>query len=160
METIYHQVWMNTTPDRLYAAITEQDGFNKWWEPAIIAKPELGFINEFDIGRHGINKMLITDLRPLLRVEWECVSEITNKHSPLSEWKGTYISFEQHSESGVVILDFRHGGWAAQTPNFGLCSFHWARHLGMLKHYCETGESMIDHEAEAKQRNAILDRRL
>ncbi|MCW3465509.1 SRPBCC family protein [Chitinophaga nivalis] len=156
METIYHQVWIQATPDKVYAAITQPDGLAKWWEPPLQARPEEGFICTFDAGLHGTHQMKITDLRPLLRVEWECLPEIADPRSPLTEWEGTYISFEQHSEKGVVILDFRHSGWMAQTPHFGLCSFHWARHLGILKHYCETGESLMDPEAEAQLRNAVL----
>jgi hypothetical protein len=44
---IVHSVDIETTPDRLYEAITTQKGLTGWWTPQVKAEPTVGALNEF-----------------------------------------------------------------------------------------------------------------
>src|SRR5258708_19273697 len=44
---IVHSVDIETTPDRLYEAITTQKGLAGWWTPQVKAEPTMGALNEF-----------------------------------------------------------------------------------------------------------------
>ncbi|WP_158534849.1 SRPBCC family protein [Mucilaginibacter hurinus] len=136
MEAITHQVWIKASARRVYDAVTQQEGLTQWWITKATVKPEIGFINKFDEGKGGITPMQITALQPHSYVAWKCL--LTD------EWQNTTISFDITEQNGAVILNFRHDGWRAQTEYFSICNFHWARHLLMLKNYCETGKGRLD----------------
>ncbi len=141
MATIFHQVVIEAGKNRIYDAITLQSGLSQWWMADCTVKPEVGFVNLFRMEGHGTNKMKVFDLQHCRRVEWECC----NDDHP---WTGTRIIFEIAEKKDACVLSFKHAGWKEQTDFFGTCSFHWARHLLMLAHLCETGKSQLDRQKE------------
>lgn len=149
MAEIYHLITMKANKETVFNAVTTQKGLSNWWLPDTIAKPEVGFINTFKVGTQFINKMKVVDLQPHEKVEWVCLNE-------LDEWTGTHISFDIRENNGMCVLHLRHSGWKSQSEFFGNCSFHWARHLIMLKHYCETGECILNAEGERQLANSAL----
>lgn len=144
MPTIFHQVVIAASKNKIYDAITQQSGLSQWWLADCTVKPELGFMNLFRMENHGTNKMKVVDLQPGRRVEWECC----NDDHP---WTRTRIIFEITEKKNACVLSFKHSGWKEQTDSFGICSFHWARHLSMLAHLCETGESQLDQRREREE---------
>jgi uncharacterized protein YndB with AHSA1/START domain len=143
METIAHQVWINAGKEKVYDAVTTTDGLSKWWIVDCVVKPEIGFLNVFKMGGHVHNKMLIIDLKPNEYAEWECINDN-------GIWTGTHISFGIVEKNEVSILNFKHSNWESQTEFFTICNFHWARHLLMLKAFCETGNNQVIDKEEAK----------
>jgi uncharacterized protein YndB with AHSA1/START domain len=143
METIAHQVWINAGKEKVYDAVTTTEWLSKWWIVDCIAKPEIGFLNIFKMGGHVHNKMLIIDLKPNEYVEWECINDN-------GIWTGTHLIFGIIEKNGVSILNFKHSNWESQTEFFTICNFHWARHLLMLKVFCETGNNQVIDKQEAK----------
>ena len=144
MANIYHQLLINTTPSKLYKAISEQEGISKWWISNCIVKPEIGFINKFHIEGYVDNKMKITDLQIDKRIEWECVDSE-------KEWIGTHIIFEISKHNNYTKLTFKQINWKDETDFFASCNFHWARHLTMLKEYCENGTNQINNITELEE---------
>jgi uncharacterized protein YndB with AHSA1/START domain len=149
MANIYHLVTIKVVKATIYNAVTTQEGLSQWWLPDTNAKAELEFINEFRVGTKFINKMKVIDLQPDKRAEWECMNDN-------DEWTGTHIIFEIEEKEGVCYLHFKQTGWKAQTEFYGNCSFHWARHLIMLKHYCETGHSILQADSERQLADSAL----
>lgn len=149
MADIYHLVAIKTDKETVYNAVTTQVGLSKWWLPDTIAKPEIGFVNTFKVGTKFTNKMKVVGLHPYDKVEWECLNEN-------DEWTGTHILFDISKMDGGCHLHFKQTGWKAQTEFFANCNFHWARHLIMLKHYCETGVSILNIEGERQLANSAL----
>lgn len=143
MATIAHQIWVNAPKEKVYEAVTTTKGLSKWWLADCTAKPEIGFVNTFRMGGHIHNKMLVVDLRPNEYAEWECINNN-------GAWTGNHLSFEIIEKNEVCILNFKHSGWESQTEFFTICNFHWARHLLMLKAFCETGANQVIAENEAK----------
>jgi uncharacterized protein YndB with AHSA1/START domain len=144
METIYHQILINSTPDVVFKAVTTQEGISKWWLFNCIVKPEMGFINEFRYKNYVHNKMKVIDLQPNKRVEWECIQS-----DP--QWIGTHIIFDISVHNEFVKLNFIHTNWQEQTDFFAACNYHWARHLTMLKNYCESGNNQVDEQVESQE---------
>lgn len=149
MPEIYHLLAIKADAATVYAAVTTQDGLSNWWLPDTIAKPEIGFINEFRVGTRLINKMRVIALETNGLAEWECINDN-------DEWTGTHIIFAIEEKEDASYLHFKQKYWREQTVFFGNCSFHWARHLIMLKHYCETGASILQADSERQLADSAL----
>jgi uncharacterized protein YndB with AHSA1/START domain len=150
MQTIYHQILIKTTFETVFKAITTQEGLSKWWLSDCIVKPELGFINKFRYQGLVNNKMKVIDLETNQRVEWECIES-----DP--QWIGTHVIFELSMHDDLVKLNFKHTDWKEQTEFFGTCSYHWGRHLTMLREYCETGIGQVDQKKESEEIRRVKD---
>src|SRR5438045_1343688 len=98
MAEIRHNVVIKTTPEKVYKAVTTQEGIEGWWCKHTTAKPEVGFVNVFIFGQFR-NEMQVTKLTPDKRVEWKCINSI-------EEWIGTDISFDMEEKDGKTILRF------------------------------------------------------
>ena len=131
MPEIRHNVIIKTTPEKVYEAITTQQGLANWWAKQTIAKPEVGFVNIFTFGTFR-NEMKIIILNPNKKVEWKCINSI-------EEWIDTNILFELEEKEGHTLLRFTHSGWRAVTDTFAGCNYDWGRFMTSLKLFCETG---------------------
>ena len=131
MPEIRHNVVIKTTPEKVYEAITTQEGLASWWAKQTIAKPEVEFVNIFTFGTFR-NEMKITILNPNKKVEWKCINSI-------KEWIDTNILFDLEEKEGHTLLRFTHSGWRAVTDTFAGCNYDWGRFMTSLKLFCETG---------------------
>jgi len=124
-------VVIKATPEKIYTAVTTQEGLESWWCKNTRAKPELGFVNIFVFGKFR-NEMKVTSLTTNKKVEWKCINSI-------EEWIGTDISFDMEENNGNTIFRFAHAGWRAATDTFAGCTYDWASFMKSLKSFCETG---------------------
>ena|SRR2546423_8601209 len=141
MADLRHFVLIKAPAKTVYAAITGQDGLSSWWTKQTIAKPEIGFVNEFRFGQSYHNKMKITKLEKEKLVSWNCIGGD-------KEWIGTEIRFELEEKNGNTRLMFTQANWAAQTLFYANCNFHWGGYLKSLKDYCEKGKGFPNHDNE------------
>ncbi len=133
MAEIKHFLIIKASPEKVYRAITEQEGLASWWTRETIAKPQVGSVAEFKFGNQYHNKMRIIRLEPYKIVEWECI--MGDK-----EWIGTTFYFELILNGENTSLRFTHGNWKEMTDFFASCNFHWGHYMRSLKDYCETGK--------------------
>jgi uncharacterized protein YndB with AHSA1/START domain len=131
MAEIRHNVVIKTTPEKIYEAITTQEGLSSWWAKQTTAKPEIGSLNTFTFGK-SLNEMKVTVLDANQKVEWQCITSI-------DEWMNTTISFDLEEKDGRTLLRFAHSDWRTVTDTFADCNYAWARFMTSLKSYCETG---------------------
>jgi uncharacterized protein YndB with AHSA1/START domain len=131
MEAIRHRLVIKTTPDKIFEAVTTEQGLKSWWAKQTVARPEVGFVNVFTFGQFR-NEMSITKLVPNQQVEWKCIQSI-------DEWVDTTLSFDLEEKDGKTILRFNHSGWRAITDTFAGCNYDWALFMKSLKQFCETG---------------------
>jgi uncharacterized protein YndB with AHSA1/START domain len=131
MEAIRHTLVIKSTPEKIFHAITTEQGLKAWWAKQSVAKPEVGFVNVFTFGEER-NEMKVTKIVPDRAVEWKCTLSI-------EEWMGTTISFDLEEKNGKTILRFAHAGWREATDMFARCSYDWALFMKSLKMLCETG---------------------
>ncbi|MGH8078129.1 MAG: SRPBCC family protein [Lysobacter sp.] len=151
MATLYHQVWTDAPPARLYEAISTESGIAGWWDKPTVTDTAAGYVLEFSPGaEHGVLRMKVLERTPSTRVEWECISTHPNS-SPASAWTGTHLSFDilerdnvvalsgfEQDQDRITILDFRHSGWDENSEYFGFCNFAWGEALLKLKQTCES----------------------
>ncbi|MEO9477552.1 MAG: SRPBCC domain-containing protein [Cyclobacteriaceae bacterium] len=133
MEHIRHFVNINSPIDKVYEALATQEGLAKWWTETTVAKPEIGFVNEFRFGEGELKQLKVTSLKPDTYIEWLSVGGD-------EEWQDTKIIFNLESKDSKTILRFSHENWRNATDYFGNCNFHWGIFLGSLKMLCETGK--------------------
>ncbi|MBA2677708.1 MAG: SRPBCC domain-containing protein [Ktedonobacteraceae bacterium] len=129
---IVHSVDIETTPDRLYAAITTQKGLSGWWTPQVEARSTVGAINEF----HFVGTTLtfcVSALEPARHVAWSSVQVPP-------DWEGTQVLFDITPKDNMVNLRFSHTGFASLDGTFGVTSYSWAQYLRSIKLLLETGE--------------------
>ncbi len=131
MAEIKITVTIKTNPEKIYKAITTQEGLAGWWAKQTIAKPEVGFVNVFTFGTSP-NEMEVTQLSPNKKVKWKCIRST-------DEWVDTSISFDLEEKDGKTILRFAHSNWKSETDFMAFCTYDWSRFLGSLKSFCETG---------------------
>jgi len=155
MPNIRHEVVIGAPAEKVYGAITSQEGLSAWWTPDVKAKPERDSVARFPFGPDYFKEMKITDLEPAKLVKWTCI------HGE-AEWVGTAISFQllpgdkqtlsnsrpeaknqiqqQRNLDNGTLLIFSHDGWTEYTPMFAECSYTWGQFLRSLKLLCETGK--------------------
>ena len=133
MEHIRHYVLIKAPVEKVYEAITTQQGLANWWTRQTVAKPEVGFLNEFGFGEEYLNKMRIEELVPSKLVKWSCEGQ----HE---EWTGTPLTFELQQKDEDTVLRFAHSDWKEATEFYENCNYHWAYFLHSLKKLCETGK--------------------
>jgi uncharacterized protein YndB with AHSA1/START domain len=131
MAEIRHNLGIKVSPEKIYEAITTQEGLTAWWCKHTVAKPEIGFVNKFTFGDFTI-EMKVLSLDTNKRVEWQC-------NNADGEWAGTNISFDLEQQENRTLLRFSHNGWQSVTDMFAGCSYDWARFLASLKSLCENG---------------------
>jgi len=124
-------VVIKAAPEKIYDAITTQEGIESWWCKNTIAKPELDHVNIFVFGKFR-NEMKVNKLIPGKTVEWKCINSI-------DEWIGTDISFNLEGKNGATVLRFAQAGWRDVTDTFAGCTYDWALFMKSLKSFCETG---------------------
>ena len=156
MPDIHQAVLIGADSEKVFDALTQQQGVAGWWTPEAQIRPDLNSTARFPFGPDYFKEMIITALKPAEFVQWDCI------HGA-DEWVGTTISFrlipgskasllksypeirgqiEQQSNDIVTLLIFRHDNWKGFTLMFAECSYTWAQFLKSLKLYCETGLGM------------------
>jgi len=133
MEKIEHINYIKAPIDKVYKALTTQEGLGQTWTTQLIVKPELHFVNEFDFGDNYGTKMKVVVLEENKKIEWECIES-----DP--EWVGTGISFDLSEKDRVTAVVLRHFNWRELTEFYRWCNYNWAMLLLSLKTYCEDGK--------------------
>ena len=129
---IVHGIDIETTPDKLFAALATDAGIAAWWTKAK-TRPEVGATNEFAFGS-GTVTFRVDKLEPGKAVGWSA-EEVP------PDWKDTQVLFEvSDGRKGAVTLRFSHTGFKTATPMVALTSYAWAQYLRSLKLYLETGK--------------------
>ncbi len=135
MADMLHEVHIAASPDKVFQAITTEEGLKSWWTADTEAEPREGSIATFGFyERSTVFKMHVDRLDPGKRVVWTC------QDGP-AEWKGTHVRFElaPHPDGGTVVR-FTHGDWRTTNGMFALCNTTWGALLVRLQAYAE-GES-------------------
>lgn len=132
-KSIYHRLLIKAPAEKVYEALTTQEGLAGWWTPETTAKPEVGSVSRFAFGPDYFKLIRVEEITPYSKVKWQCIKGF-------EDWIGTTLTFELEPHAKGTVLLFHHDGWAAYTPEFASCSFDWALFFRSLKFLCETGK--------------------
>jgi uncharacterized protein YndB with AHSA1/START domain len=133
MADILHKLEVRVPRDRVYQALSTQDGLASWWTQTTKAEPKVGTLAEFTFNGKFVQKMRIDELKPNERVAWTCVAGS-------EEWNETKITFDLSEENGETVVRFGHRGWREASDFLAHCSYRWAYFLRSLKKYLQEGE--------------------
>jgi len=129
---IIHSLEIETTPEKLFEALSTDDGIAAWWTKAR-TQNRVGGLNEFDF-RGTAATFRVEKLEPGKMVGWSA------EQVP-PDWKDTHVLFEvSKDQRGSVLLRFSHTGFKAMTPLVAFSSYAWAQYLRSLKLFLETGK--------------------
>ena len=139
MPEILHEISAAASPDRVFDAITTQEGLASWWTVAVVAEPRLGTVAEFGFyNRATVFRMEIDAFEPAHRVHWTCIGGPT-------EWTGTQVSFDLTSAvDGRTNFRFSHTDLPAVDETYARRNTTWGHLMYHLKRYVE-GEGEGPH---------------
>ena len=87
MAELLHRIEIDGTAQKVYEAITTQEGLGGWWTADAIAEPLVGSIAQFGFSRRAVVfRMRIDELIPPRRIVWKCVGD-------LEEWIDTALTW-------------------------------------------------------------------
>jgi len=141
MNHIKHLLIINASAETIFKNISTQQGLQNWWTKETIAKPEIGFKNDFKFGGAYHKVMRITELVRNESITWVC-------EEGDSEWLGTEISFRIEELNGKNTLRFSHRNWRETTDYFESCNYHWGYYMHSLKLLSETGKGTPHNVAQ------------
>jgi len=134
MYSILHRITIETTPDKLYGALTTQQGLSAWWTKTKTNGDKVASTNSFFFGADGNHQvdMKIEALKTNELVVWQCAA------GPWQE-KGLF-TFSITPDEGGVVLHFKHQGWDETDDFYQHCNSKWGFFLAVsLKNYLEKG---------------------
>ena len=132
MKKIIHFVRIHESPEKVYAALRDEDGLRSWWSTAV----------DIDVSESVIHFHFAGDFNPDMQVtksdtnrfvEWRCIAGHQN-------WLDNIFSFELRDVSGETGLMFTQI-YAQELSDevYGTYNFNWGYYLQSLKLFCETG---------------------
>lgn len=131
MAEIKHQIGIQAVPERVYAALTTQDGLRGWWTADTRADEKAGGTAEFGFDRRGtVFRMHIDKLDPGKSVVWSCQGD-----DP--EWTGTVLTWALSPDRGGTTLRFAHSNWKSLSDYCIMCNSTWGELMYRLKDYVE-----------------------
>ena len=132
MVDILHRIGVkDSSPDKVYDALTTLDGLSGWWASDTTGSVEVGGVIAFRFQPGGFD-MQVVELEPAERVVWRVVD------GP-AEWVGTTVHWEIKQEGDYTIVLFSHVGWKEPVEFMHHCSTKWAIFLMSLKSLLESG---------------------
>lgn len=129
---IVHGLDIETTPEKLFAALSTDRGISGWWTKTKI-QGKVGGSAEFDFGG-GTVTFRVEKLEPGKVVGW-----VADDVPP--DWIGSHVLFEIGKGEGTsVTLRFSHTAFKEMNAFMANCSYVWAQYLRSLKLFLETGK--------------------
>lgn len=139
--SIYHDLPIAVTPQRVFAAVSEPRHLENWWPLRCGGHAEIGasynffFAPEYDW--HG----RVSQCEPPHHFH----IEMTDADA---DWTPTSFGFDIIATEGGSQLRFSHIGWPERNDHFRRSSYCWAILLKGLKDYLESGKIIPFEERE------------
>jgi len=136
MVDILHRIVIEASSDKVYEALTSQEGLSAWWTRAKTTGG-VGSVISFFFGPNGEHqiKMEVTEWVPNKSVIWKCIE---------GPWvdTGTFQFQIEKDERGSAVK-FNHSGWQEADEFYMHCNSKWGFFLAVsLKNLLETGKGM------------------
>jgi uncharacterized protein YndB with AHSA1/START domain len=130
MPDIRHLVFIKSTTEKIYEAITTQKGIASWWSIHNNAKPQPGSEYRISFGGDYYKEIRVAELVSNKKVVWDILDATP-------EWLDTKVIFDISMGKDNAELRFNHSGWKEYTDMFAQCNHHWGVYLENLKDYTE-----------------------
>lgn len=133
MFTIFHDLTINSSAQKIFEAVSEPKHLDNWWtkesagEAKLDAEYRLYFSEEFD----WLAIVTVCDKNKLFELKMIKADK---------DWAPTSFGFELLPLEQGVRLSFYHKNWQNTNHHYRRTSYCWAQLLNLLKMYLETGE--------------------
>ena len=130
---IWHELFFNVSPQKLYEAITDPQKLAQWWTADVRGMSRPGKSLEFWFG--GLSQeMIVSDLKPGKLVRWAATEK------GLSDWAGTILEFKIFHREDLTYLHLRHFNWREDAEMYAQCNTDWAFYLLSLREFVDKGK--------------------
>jgi uncharacterized protein YndB with AHSA1/START domain len=128
---------IETSPEKIFAALTESAGLASFWIEDSEGQPILGSVTKMNLPSGSTLKLSVDDLQPGRRVVWKPITEFSRPPS----WLGTTVSWDLRAMGEATEVLFQHAGWPADLPQTALAqlTFLWAQVMASLRAFAESG---------------------
>ncbi len=132
MVKMLHEVRVNATPAKVFAALTTSEGLRAWWTGDSVAEPRVGSIAIFGFSnRATVFRMRVSELVANERVGWECLGDA-------EEWRGTKLAWDITPEKKkAATVRLVHGGWKNTEGWYAVCNTTWGALMHRLRDHLE-----------------------
>ena len=129
---IYHNIPVNSTPEKVFLAITQPEHLVNWWPLKCTGQPVPGAEYNFNFTDEYNWYGVVSEIEPN-----RCFYiKMTQSDA---DWDHTIFGFEIEQKEKGVWLKFSHQGWPETNDHFKHSSYCWALLLNGLKNYVEKG---------------------
>lgn len=135
MNDIFHTFPINTSPAKVFEAVSSPAGLDAWWTEKSTGTPATGNEYRLSFGPGYDWRATVRKCVPGEVFEFEIVRSD-------NDWNGTRVGFVLTKKNGTTQVEFYHIGWPEQNEHYRISSFCWAMYLRLLKRYLEFGESV------------------
>ena len=134
MSEIDHELKIDATPEKVFAALTTLEGVKGWHTPSATGSGEVGSEWVFSFAGHpDFGWEVLTSDAPST-VVWRCT------RGP-GDSVGTTATFTLgKTDDGRTLVEHWHAGWPGTHGNFRKCNTTWGVLLHHLRGYVETGQ--------------------
>lgn len=132
MHTIYHDLWIDASPNAVYDAVSLPEHLVNWWPQKCSGVPQLGETYNF-----------------YFTPEYDWYGEVTRSEKDRAfhvkmtksdeDWEATAFGYDLEPLEAGVQVKFWHKDWPACNHHFRQSSYCWAILLSGLKNYVEKG---------------------
>jgi len=135
MADILQDFPIKVPPDRVFRAVSDPAGIDKWWTERCSGAPTVGATYDLDFGPEYQWRAVVTKAVPGTAFELRLTAAD-------ADWTGSVVGFElAPSESGTTVR-FYHRGWPESNEHYRMSSHCWAMYLRILRRHLEHGESV------------------
>jgi uncharacterized protein YndB with AHSA1/START domain len=134
MPEIDHEIKIDATPEKVFAALTTLDGVKAWHAPTATGNGEVGSEWVFSFANHPEFGWAVVASDPTTTVQWRCT------RGP-GDSVGTTATFTIAPAGERTLLELQHAGWPGTHGNFRKCNTTWGVLLHHLRDYVETGDA-------------------
>jgi uncharacterized protein YndB with AHSA1/START domain len=135
MKVIHHVLDIDAPSERVWGALTEQDGLAGWWSTSLETGPAVtGTLVRFTFGGDFNPVMEITEADQGRRLRWRCSGGHAN-------WQDNSFAFDlEPLDDGRTRLRFTQD-YAVELSDddYGVYNFNWGYYLESLRLLCSVG---------------------
>ena len=132
--TIRDKLIVRGNAGRVFAALTEQSGYNGWWSKDCQIGRQAGDESALKFNKEGTivsMRFRVDEIVAGKAVRWTCVAH------DMPSWIGTSLAWQLAPDATGTEVSFEHAGWKGDAPEPVVQG--WRHFLGSLRSFVETG---------------------
>lgn len=130
--SIYHDLVINTSTEKVFRAISDPTDLINWWPLKCDGNPVLNETYNFHFSEEYNWYGKVKEVVPNKSFYITMIKSDAN-------WENTTFGFNLKEEGNSVLISFSHTDWPFCNHHYKRSSFCWALLLNGLKNYLENG---------------------